>query len=87
MYIFIYNYVSGKLFNSGLDNNNLPFEGDDVDDVMVFVDELVVVSKILEADDVRAADAPLVIARGFFPLCKRFDNVPLVAISLLFPAI
>jgi len=58
-----------------------------VDDVTVFVDELVVVNKILEADDVRVADAPLVIVRGFFSLCKRFDNVPLVAVSLLFPPI
>jgi len=85
IHTYIYNYVSDKLFNNWLDNNNLPFEG--VDDVIVFDDELVVVSRILEADDARVEDALLVSAIELFPLCKRFDNVLLVAVDLLFPAI
>lgn len=51
----------------------------------MFTDELVVVSRILEAD--ARVEAALVSATGFFPLCKRFDKVPLVAVGLLLPAI
>lgn len=58
-----------------------------MDDVTVFADELVVVNRILEADDARTEDALLVSAIELFPLCKRFDNVPLVAAGLLLPAI
>jgi len=55
---------------------------------MLLANELVVVSRILEADDTRVEDVPLVSAIELFPLCKRFDNVPVVAqAGLLLPAI
>lgn len=53
----------------------------------LFAGELVVVSRILEVDDARTEDAPLVSAIELFPFCKRFDSVPLVAADLQLPAI
>lgn len=68
-------------------DNDLPFETVDVDGVTLFVGELVVVNKMLEADDTRAEEVVLVNGAGFFPLCRRFDNVALVvATGLPLPA-
>lgn len=52
---------------------------------MLFIGELVVVNKILEADDTRVEDAAFAEAVELFPLCKRFDNVPLDATGFRVP--
>lgn len=73
-------------------DNHLPFETVVADGITLFAGELVVVvSRILEADEeARTAElVALVNGTGFFPLCRRFDNVPLavVAAGLLLPAV
>lgn len=49
----------------------------DVDGVTLLIGKLPVVSRMLE-DDTRAADAAFARTVELFPLCRRFDNVPML---------
>lgn len=63
---------------------------DDVDGAILFAGELLVVSRILEADDARTEDDVAFVGSvvdEFFPACKRFDNAPLDAMGLRVPVV